>query len=887
MDKKTIWICTLILITAFILQPGVRKDTPQRVLVARRIQQSVSIDGHLDEEIWQNDGDSGFLQSQPEDGQPATEKTVVWTAYDDTALYVAARMFDETPEKMISLLGRRDDFSDSEWFVFYIDPYYDRRSGFQFAVNPAGSICDWSIYNDEFRDDSWDGVWESAARRDDQGWTVEIRIPFDQLRFKKREGRYIWGVNFRRYIKHKNEIVTFSWKPLEKSGEVSYFARLEGIEGISPRPTVEAIPYTLGKAAFSPREEDNPFQTGHDYSGNLGVDIKVGLQSNLTLDLTLNPDFGQVEVDPAVINLSAAESYYDEKRPFFIKDANVFNFGIGGTGMHIGANWGNPELFYSRRIGRPPQGTVDTEGYVAYPEWTTILAASKITGKIGRQSGWNVGFLSALTQRENAEIDLEGIRSSQIVEPFASYNVLRLQKEYNSGKQGFGLMGTSLFRRLTDNSLQELLNREAFSFGVDGWTALDDQKTWVLTGWLAGTRVSGSRDRIFNLQQSYPHYFQRPDADHLTLDAGATSMGGWAGRFQLVKHTGNFLFHLALGMISPGFDSTDLGFQWAGDLINGHVMVGYQYFKPGKILRNWQVLLFTQRNYDFGWNLVGEQRLITIVNATFLNYLNLYFQLSYNPERWDKYLTRGGPLALSPTYTWIDFGIDTDRRKPLVLGVGGFHLGSVAGTRQDRVYVTLQWKPSTNFTMSIQPEYSRELGRAQWVTSIDDPLMTDTFKRRYIFADIDQETLSCSIRLNWIFTPRLSLQAYLQPFIAVGDYHRFKELARASSFDFNAFGEGGSTIVPSGDSYQVDPDGAGPAPSFTLDDPDFNYKSLRGTVVLRWEYRPGSTLFLVWTQNRADYANPGDLQLGRDFSNLLQAPGDNIFMVKFTYRFNL
>jgi len=864
-----------------------QEKQPQKVIKAIKIEKPVKIDGVLDESVWKINGYSGFIQSQPEDGKPATEKTKVWIAYDQEAIYVAAKMFDKNPDRLISLLGRRDDFTESEWFTFYIDPYYDRRSGFQFAVNPSGSICDWSIYNDEFKDISWDGIWECGTRIDKEGWTVEIKIPFDQLRFQKKDGEYVWGVNFRRYIRHKNEIVTFSWKPAKESGLVSFFARLEGINGIKSKRYIEVIPYTIGKAAFSPEKEENPFQSGEDFSVNGGVDIKVGLKSNLTLDLTINPDFGQVEVDPAVINLSAAESYYVEKRPFFVKDANVFNFGIGGTGMHVGANWSSPSLFYSRRIGRSPQGYVKTDGYVFYPEWSTILAASKITGKIGKNNGWNIGILSAFTQRENAEVDLYGSRSLHEVEPFTNYNVIRMQKEFNEGKQGIGFIATSVSRNLNNEMLQSLLNKNAFSFALDGWTTLDKKKTWVITGWLAGTRVRGSQEKIWDLQHSYPHYFQRPDVKHVNLDEKATSMDGWSGRFELVKHTGNFIFNAALGLISPGFDSTDLGFQRSGDLINGHIMLGYQYFKPGKILRNWQILLFTQRNYDFGGNLIGEQRLIAIINATLKNYLSLYFQLSYNPERLDKYLTRGGPLALSPTYTWMDFGINTDDRKPLVLNMGGYHMESLSGAFENDIYMNIRWKPRSNFNINLNPSYSYSNDLAQWVTQVEDPFMTETYSNRYIFGNIQQKSFSCSLRFDWTFTPKLSLQAYIQPFIAVGDYNNFKELARAKSFNFNTFGENGSTIFFSNDTYTVDPDGAGPASHFTFGNPDFNLKSLRGTIVLRWEYRPGSILYFVWTQNRADYTNPGDFELGRDFTNLIKAPGDNIFMVKFTYRFKI
>jgi hypothetical protein len=858
---------------------------PQQIIQAVRAQEPIILDGMLNETAWMGKGYSGFIQVEPKEGEPATEKTVVWVAYDDKAIYILARLYDSEPEQIVGRLGRRDDFVDSDWFIFSVDPYYDRRSGYQFAVNPKGTIMDWTIYNDEYNDSTWDGIWRSRTRIDEKGWTVEMKIPFEQLRFKKKDS-YTWGVNFRRLIKRRNEEAGIVYIPRGESGFVSHFARLEGIKNINPGRYIEMVPYSIGKAAFSTKEEGNPFATGKDFLSNGGLDMKIGLKSNLTLDLTVNPDFGQVEVDPAQINLSAAETYYSERRPFFIEGANVFRFGRGGSNRNVGANWGDPSFFYSRRIGRPPQGAVDTDGYVSYPEWSTILGAAKITGKIGKD--WNIGFLSALTQREYASIDLDGRRSRQEVEPFSYYGVLRAQKEFNQGRQGLGFITTSVLRNLRDD-LKDSLNSNAFSFALDGWTFLDKDKTWVVSGWFGATQVTGSKERIRDLQHSYPHYFQRPDADHVELDPNATSMNGWAGRLTLNKQKGNFMFNAAIGAISPGFDSRDMGFQWDGDVINGHIMVGYRSFKPGKLFRYWRTLLFTQRNYDFGGRKIGEQRLIFIGNIQFLNYWSFYTQVSHNPPRWSNDLTRGGPLTLRPTDTWGEIGISSDDRKPLVFSFFNYFMTEKAGSWEWSQGIGLRWKPSSNFSISVDPAYSSETYVAQWVTEIEDALMTDTYGSRYIFGTIKRKTVSCSIRLNWIFSPTLSLQAYIQPYIAVGDYLDYKELARPRSFEFNRYGENGSTIAydAANEEYAVDPDGSGPAPLFYFGNPDFNYKSLRGTIVLRWEYRPGSTLYVVWTQNRADHEYPGDFRFRRDFRRLLSAPGDDTFMIKFTYRFKM
>ncbi|MDD8013980.1 MAG: DUF5916 domain-containing protein, partial [Acidobacteriota bacterium] len=597
MKKTIIAIFCLVMVAFFSLFGEETASAPQseRTVQAQRLTGKVKIDGWLQEADWQKEAIAGFLQRDPDDGKPCSEKTEVWLAYDDHAIYVAARLHDAEPDKIISQLSRRDDFTETDYFMFYVDPLYDRRSGFKFLVNPSGSITDCIMYNDVYDDISWDGNWEAAARIDEQGWAVEMRIPFDQLRFKKKKKgeEYLWGVNFRRDIKRKNERATLVWIPKTESAFVSRFARMEGMRDINPKPLVEVTPYVIGKAKFEQEQAGNPFKTGEKFLANGGADIKVGLSSSLTLDLTLNPDFGQVEVDPAVINLSAAESYYSEKRPFFIEGAQVFKFGSGGSTQNVGADWSNPTLFYSRRIGRAPQGYVDTDGYADYPEWTTIMAAGKLSGTIGE--GWKLGFMTALTQREYAEIDLNGARSDWEVEPFANYSALRMQKEFNKGRQGLGLIATSVLRDLRTDDLTFVLNKEAFSLGVDGWTFLDKKKVWVATGWLAGTVVSGSREHIAALQRSFPHYFQRPDADYVELDEEATSLSGLAGRFSLNKQKGNVLFNAALGFISPGFDSRDMGFQSQGDIVNGHLMLGYQSYKKWKFIKEWDLLLFTQR----------------------------------------------------------------------------------------------------------------------------------------------------------------------------------------------------------------------------------------------------------------------------------------------------
>jgi hypothetical protein len=856
----------------------------QKVVKAARAEEPIIVDGRLEERAWKGVASDGFTQNDPKDGEPATEQTKVWVAYDEKALYVAAYCFDTEPDKIIGRLGRRDSQTDSDWFIVAVDPYYDKRTGYLFGVNPIGSIMDSTLSNDVSEDDSWDGVWEAKTAINGQGWIVEMRIPFNQLRFPKKD-EYTWGVNFRRIIKRKNETVSYAWVPKSEPAFVSKFAQLEGIRSIKPGRHIELMPYTTGQAQLRPQEPGNPFETGKRFTGNAGFDLKVGLKSNLTLDATVNPDFGQVEVDPAVINLSAYETYYSEKRPFFIEGASIFSgFGRGGIYLNAGFNWPDPTFFYSRRIGRAPQGYVTEDGYTRLPDRSTILGAAKVTGKLGT---WNVGLISALTASEFAEIDQLGNRLKQEVEPFSFYGVLRAQKDIDKGRSGIGLMATGVLRNNDSPTLDEILNRNTFSLAVDGWHFLDKDRNWVIGGWLGGTRVEGSAEDILNLQYSSMHYYQRPDADHLKVDPNATSLTGWGGKFSLAKQNGNWLGLASLGFLSPGFDPNDLGFQFgASDIINIAILPGYQWTKPGKVFRYALVAAGYGRNMDFGGNKFWELGIV-LVQGQLWNFWDFNIEAAFNPQALSKTLTRGGPMALIPYGYQVDGYLSTDSRKSVVMESSFYtYVRPATGTEQS-VYFGLRWKPAPNFNLSIGPSLGFERNSIQWVTRVTDETMTTTFGRRYVFGRLDQKTIATDIRLDWTFTPRLSLQAYLQPFLAVGKYDEFKELAQPKRFDWNFYGRNGSTIAFSDGVYTVDPDGQGPAEAFAFGNPDFNYKSLRGTIVLRWEYLPGSLFYFVWTQNRADYAHPGDFRLRRDLGDLFTAPGDNIFLFKASYRWNM
>jgi len=853
-------------------------EAPRRRVQTVRRQQAVIIDGRLDEAAWQQAPViDGFMQREPVEGAAPTERTVVRVLYDDEAIYVGARMFDAAPDSIIARLGRRDSQLDSDAFGFFIDPYLDRRSGFYFAVNAAGTLMDGVLLNDDWDDDSWDGVWQGRVSRDDEGWTAELRIPHSQLRFH-RQDRYTWGVNFRRDIARKNEQQFLVYTPRSESGFVSRFVDLVGVEQIRPPRQLEVTPYVTTQAAFTDAADGDPFNDGSTYTPDVGADFKVGVTSNLTLNATVNPDFGQVEVDPAVVNLSDFETFFPEKRPFFIEGASIFNFGYGGSNNNWGFNWGNPDFFYSRRIGRVPQGSLPDYDYADTPDGTRILGATKLTGKVG--SGWNIGTVQAVTARGMAELERDGDRFEAEVEPATYYGVARGQREFHEGRQALGFIATSTVRDFKESRLRAEINSAAYTFGVDGWTFLDRDKTWVVTGWLGASHVRGTEARMLSLQESSLHYFQRPDAGHVHVDSSATSLTGLGGRVMLNKQRGRFFMNAALGFISPSFDANDLGFMFRTDVINGHVVAGYSWPEPRSFYRRINVNAAVFRSLDFDGNTIWTG---VFANGflTLKNYYSVFMNTAYNPETVNNRRTRGGPLTKNPPGFQLGGGVESDSRKPWVFQVFGFTYRTASGSSAD-LEVGVEWKPAANVSLSAGPGISWNQEKAQWINAFDDPTATATFGRRYVFGELDQTTFSANIRLNWTFTPLLSLQLFAQPLISAGDYTRFKELAQPKSYAFNVYGEDNtSTFDPA--TFIADPDGDGPAAPIEVGNPDFNFKSLRGTAVLRWEFRPGSTLYLVWTQTRDQSDENGQFRFGPSFGRLLDARADNIFMLKLTY----
>jgi hypothetical protein len=865
-----------------------KKNTTRQAVVrsirAVRATGSITIDGNLDEAVWATaKPESDFTQSYPKAGEPGTERTEVRVLYDDAALYVAVRAFDSHPDSIAAQLARRDASGIySDWIHLVIDSYHDRRNGFRFSVNPRGVQKDVLHSDDRNEDLNWDAVWEVGTSVDKEGWTAEYRIPFSQLRFggaAKGEER-TWGLQVQRDIARKNERVSWNpWKPADP-GYLSMAGDLTGISDIPIPRRLEVLPYVSTKLTRAPGDRANPFYKLNDASPSIGGDLKFGLPNGLTLTATINPDFGQVEVDPAVVNLSAFESFFPEKRPFFVEGASIFNLGS----VRTGPGFGNQQIFYSRRIGRSPQRFAPGQ-YVDAPEATTILGAAKLSGKTGP---WTVGLLNAVTAEEKAEVaDANGVRTSTPVEPFTNYLIGRVRRDLRGGQTLVGIGGTSVLRRVDDAVFKNLLRSSANVVSAD-FEHRFASRQWLLTGAVTRTAIAGTAPVITNAQRSSARYYQRPDADYLDVDPNATSLTGHSETIGLTK-AGDITVGLTAKQVSPGFEVNDLGFMGRVDYRNLGGSLYFNNHTPGKLLRDFYYGMGTNHAWNFG----GDKIWTSVFGESGLTFNNQWYMGvggEYDPPHIDDRQTRGGPLGKQPLnwgmYTYG--GSDTRRRIPLYWNVN--YYGDADGGYFASIYPGFDVRPSSNVKISIAPGYERGLNTYAYVRSVTDANAISTFGRRYVFADLRQTTLSANIRAEWTLTRALSFQSYMQPFASSGAYSRFKDLKTPATTEYNFYGASGSTITPVAsagkvESYTVDPDGTGPSPTFSISNPDFRTQSLRGNAVMRWEYRPGSALFFVWQQERSAFTPlEGDFRFGRDTRDMFGRPS-NTFLVKATYWF--
>ncbi len=842
-----------------------------KVATALRVQSAPPrIDGRLDDAAWQDAPWFGdFVQKEPVEGAEPAERTEVAFLYDDDALYVGARMWGRLPNDVPAPVTRRDQFSHGENLIVVLDTYLDRRTGYAFAVTSGGVRVDYHLPtdNEDDRDQGFDPVWQAAVTRDSSGWWAEMRIPFSQLRFSTASTRR-WGVNINRWMPSRNEDVYWVVIPKSESGFVSRFGTLEGVEGIRPSRRLELLPYTAGDAqvssAIDPRD---PLHHRRSFQGRGGIDAKMGLGPNLTLDATVNPDFGQVEADPAEVNLTAFETFFDERRPFFTEGAAL----LRGNG---------PGYFYSRRIGAPPR--LDAGGdFVDAPNTSTILGAAKVTGRLA--SGLSLGALTAVTDAETARsytLADSTVRRTPVA-PLSGYAVVRAQQEFGASTSTVGLMLTGVERDVTPGgALAASYSRRAYSGGAD-WTLRFQGGKYEVGGFVGFSYVAGDSARLTGLQTASQRYYQRPDQHYLRVDPRRRSLTGYTALVYLSRNGGrHWLYDASAGVESPGFELNDIGRLNGSDDIDVAGSLTYRETSPGRRFHRWSMRLAGSANYDYG----GERQ-VSRVALNFAQVWNGYQETGvqgyYRPRYQSDLLTRGGPLMGSPAAWGATAQFFSGEAGSTHLHVDGNVQRDEFGGWDAAVEAEFSTRPTPRLELSITPGVQRGLDTRQYLTTLSGGSAA-TYGSRYLFAAIEQATISAQLRLNYALSPDLTIEGYLEPFSESGVYRGLGELPAAGSRTLRRYGTDGTTLTRRPDrSYLVTDNGG--ADTLTVSNPDFKVLSFRSNLVLRWEWRAGSTFFIVWQQDRSGFSSLGRRAAAGDLWDAVRSPGMQFFAIKMSY----
>lgn len=846
---------------------------------ATRITRAPQINGLLDDEAWEEgDWKDEFIQNEPYNGGVASQKTEYKILFDDDNLYVAFKAWDSSPDSIVNRLTRRDQI-EGDMVAIALDTYHDLRTAFGFFVSVSGVKMDmiWT-QNGSQEDPTWDPIWYTATSRDSRGWYAEMRIPFNQLRFKKNSNE-VWGFTMIRQIYRKQEMDVSTHIPADAAGFVHMFDELDGLQEVEPRKQLDITPYVVANTERFQKTDGNPYATGKRNDISTGLDAKIGLTNNLTLDLTINPDFGQVEADPSVVNLTAFETFFEEKRPFFIEGRAITNFNIGlGDG-----DIGNNNLFYSRRIGRSPHSYPELEDgeYAKVPNNTRILAAAKLTGKT--ENGLSIGIVESITAEERAKIDLDGEKRYETVEPLTNYFLGRVHKDFNKGNTQIGGMITSVNRHLNGDSSLFFLHRAAYTGGLDFKQQFKDRK-YALDVSLFFSQVEGEEEALIRTQRMSSRYFQRPDASHVTLDSTRTKLRGSGGKVVFSKQAEGHLNYMAAVLWnSPGLEVNDMGYLPATDDITQILWAGYRIWEPFSIFNNININVNQWSSWDFGGthtNTGGN----TNMHMTFKNFWNFSYGVNFNLERTSSAFLRGGPSFKTPAGGSIWWGMGTDQRKKLVFRLNGNLAGASQQSSMNRsISLGMTWKPNDAIRISLNPNMSYREADLQYMTRTEFE-----GEDRYIFGGIEQRTLSASLRLNYNISPNLTLEYWGQPFIATGKYSQLKRITNPLAdqwFDrFHTFTD--EEISWTNDQWEIDEDANGLV-DYTLGGRDFNVKEFLSNMVIRWEYVPGSTLFLVWSQSRSDDSDNGNLDFSNNIKDLFSDKPHHVFLVKFSYRFGL
>ena len=839
---------------------------PARVYETRRLSGAPpTIDGRLDDSAWQEGEWAGdYTQQLPSEGAPPSQRTELKILYDAKYVYFAVRAYDD-PARVHRYPGRRDAFVGDIVGVCF-DSYNDKRTGFEFDLTAGGSKIDLILGNGETEwDTSWDAVWDGEVGHDAQGWTAEFRVPLNQLRFGTQQEQ-VWGLHAWRWIDRNQEEDQWQLIPRQNSGRMHQLGELHGIRGLERPRHLELLPHVLGQTSSGPSIPDSP-----DRAAEAGLDAKLGITSNFTLDASFNPDFGQVEADPSVVNLTAYETFYEEKRPFFLEGRKILSFALEDE----------DQLFYSRRIGQAPSLAPPLQGSetARVPESTTILGALKVTGKTA--GGLSVGVLQSFTQEETAVVSSPAGAREPVVEPFTSYTVARLHKDWGKGNTSLGAMLTST-HRFTDDPALASLPTQALTAGFD-FARYFSGRSLLLQASGVASHVGGEPASMLALQTSAVHYYQRPDAEHLGVDANARSLAGHGGALSFgTSGKGRLRLGDRFHWYSPGLELNDVGYLRQADVAANELRLGWSEPSPKGVLREYAFELTRQDEWDFGGLGVRSQSELE-AQAQFQNKWRAAASFSYR-DVVDTRMLRGGPALRWHDYfeTSLEGRSDPSRRASLSLR------GESAWARDDdsrswNLEGNVGLRLSNRLSLSGGASYDWMLDNLQYVASADAGGAP-----RYVLGRIEQDTWSFTLRVNLAITPELTLQYYGSPFVGTGRYTSFKQatdtLAEANADRFRPYGPGEIAYRESDNSYLVTE--AGGAPAYSFGNPDFSFRQFRSNLVARWEWKPGSSLYVVWSQGRTATLPSYQPSFGTNWNELWATQPDNVFLVKLSYWFS-
>ncbi len=833
------------------------------------------IDGKLDDRCWEREEcGTDLTQWRPDEGEAPSQQTAFKVLYDDQHLYLAYRAFDSEPEKIVQRLARRDWFP-GDWVEVNIDSYNDHRTAYSFTASVSGVRGDEFISNDgDNWDGSWDPVWDFKAAMDSEGWTAEIRIPLSQLRYQS-SAEQTWGLQVQRRVFREEERSLWQAKKQTDSGWVSRFGELRGLVDLPTQRRIELLPYSVSKFENFRAADGDPFSDGSDGALSLGLDGKIGLSSNLTMDFTINPDFGQVEADPSQLNLSEFETFFSEKRPFFIEGSDILEYRVAPA--ITGGRNTRDILFHSRRIGRRPSWPWDTTDYpdhVDMPEASSILSAFKLTGKT--PGGFSIGILESVTARELAPSDYEGEAQDVVVEPATNYFVGRLQRDFRHGDTRIGIMSTAVNRKA--ESGLEFMNRQAYAAGLDFSTRFWERK-WNLAANLLASEIRGDSLAMANSQLSSARYYQRPDNDYEEFDPDRRSLSGHAGslRFGRGGSTG-MRFQTQVGWRSPGFEINDLGYMREADIINQSIWAGWSSSAPFSVFNRLGMNSNQWLDFDFGGNVL--RRMVNLnSNMEFRNNMNLGIGTTRSAEWVSNTALRGGPSYKNPGDYELNLWFNSDHRRRMTYGFGGYLSQGDEDSHDVRnAWFNIGFRPSNALRVSMNPSFSVRDMAMQYVGT--GSMGEDT---RYLFSSLEQKTLNLTFRVDYSLTPNLSLQFYGSPFVTAGSYNQFKRItdpqADAYSDRYHPFAANEIAYDEDTDEYLVDEDGDG-TDDYAIENPDFNYRDFNSNLVLRWEFQPGSLFYAVWSQSRSSFVSDGSFSASDDLGDLFDTPPHNIFLLK-------